>query len=381
MIYLAVSLALGFLVTFVGIPFAKKYLLASGIYGIDQQKKDKPKIPTSGGLVVFFGFVTSLTFYMGINFLFGAQTLDITLLLAAIASVNIITLIGLIDDIHIDLKALVKEEIDLEEEPEIQVHEKIDEVETHGELILDTLWEIAPFHRGEEENGEMHRRGLGQLPKMLFVLPAAFPLIAVGAGSWSMTVPITGYTIHWGLLYPLVLLPVAMLFVSNVINMLAGTNGLAALTSFIASTSIAIYAYLNHQTEAMLIAATLSVTLLAFLKYNMYPASILPGDSLTYLCGAAIFSAIVIGNMEKFGAVIFVPWLAEFLLKARSGFQARSWGELQEDGTLRPQHDKIYSLTHLFMRKGLKEKEITYAIGGLQLVVCISALLLFTLVI
>lgn len=381
MIYIALSLVLGFLVTFIGIPFAKKYLLASGIYGIDQQKEDKPKVPTSGGLVVFFGFVTSLTFYMGLNSLFGTQTLDVTLLLAALASVNIITLIGLIDDIHIDLKVLIEEEINLEGEPEIEVHEKIKDVHTHGEIILGTLWDFLPFQKADEENGDMHRRGLGQLPKMLFVLPAAFPLIAVGAGSWSMTVPIINYTVNWGLIYPLILLPAAMLFVSNVVNMLAGTNGLSALTSLIASTSLAVYAYLNHQTEAMLIAATLSVTLLAFLRYNMYPASILPGDSLTYLCGAAIFSAVVIGNMEKFGAVIFLPWIIEFLLKLRSGFTARSWGILQEDGTLKPQHDKIYSLTHVFMRKGLKEKEITYAIAGLELVICVSALLFFTLVI
>lgn len=381
MIYIALSLALGFLVTLLGIPFAKKYLLASGIYGIDQQKEDKPKIPTSGGLVVFFGFVTSLTFYMGINSLFGTQDLNITLLLAALASVNIITLIGLIDDIHIDLKALMQEELNLEDEPEIEVHEKIGEVRTHGGLMLQTVMEILPFQKAEEENSDMHRRGLGQLPKMLFVLPAAFPLIAVGAGSWTMKIPLIGLTVNWGLIYPLVLLPAAMLFVSNVINMLAGTNGLSALTSLVASTSLAIFAYLNSETEAMLIAATLSVTLLAFLKYNMYPASILPGDSLTYLCGAAIFSAVVIGNMEKFGAFIFAPWILEFGLKLRSRFTARSWGILQEDGTLKPQHDKNYSLTHFFMRKGLNEKQITYAIAGLEAVVCITGLIIFTYVI
>ncbi|MFB6174428.1 MAG: hypothetical protein ABEJ87_00440 [Candidatus Nanohalobium sp.] len=380
MIYLLLSLALGFAVTFIGVPFAKKYLLASGIYGIDQQKKDKPKIPTSGGLVVFFGFITTITFYMGIRSLFGAQNLNLTLLLAALASVNIITLIGLIDDIHIDLKALIQEEIDLEDEPEIDIHEKINEVHTHGEIILETLWNFFPGERDEKDTEE-HRRGLGQLPKMLFVLPAAFPLIAVGAGSWTMHLPLINYTINWGLIYPLILLPAALLFLSNVINMLAGTNGLSALTSLVASSSIAVYAYINHQKEAMLIAAALSVTLLAFLKYNMYPASILPGDSLTYLSGAAIFSAVVIGNMEKFGVVIFLPWFAEFLLKLRSGFQARSWGELQEDGTLKPQHDKIYSLTHVFMRKDLNEKQVTYAIAGLELVICVSALLFFTLVI
>lgn len=379
MIYLAVSLALGFLVTFIGIPFAKKYLLSSGIYGIDQQKEDKPKVPTSGGLAVFFGFVTTVTFYMGINSLFGTQDLDMTLILAALASVNIITLIGLIDDIHIDLKALVQEEMEREEEPDIEVHGKIDEIETHGELIFDTLWDLFPGERGETDEKE-HRRGLGQLPKMLFVLPAAFPLIAVGAGSWIMKVPLIDYTVNWGLIYPLVLLPSALLFLSNVINMLAGTNGLSALTSFVASTSIAIFAYLNQEPEAMLVAATLSATLLAFLKYNMYPASILPGDSLTYLCGAAMFSAVVIGNMEKFGVLIFLPWTAEFFLKLRSRFKARSWGILQEDGTLRPHEDGTYSLTHVFMRKGLNEKQITYAIAGLEAIICTTALILFTFI-
>jgi len=380
MIYLALSLLLGFTVTFIGIPFAKKYLLASGIYGIDQQKEDKPKIPTSGGLVVFFGFVTSITFYMGMNTLFGLNSINITLVLAALASVNIITLIGLIDDIHIDLKALIEEEVDVEGEAEIEVHEKIEKVRTHEGIFIGTLMDFFSDEE-KEQNKEEHRRGLGQLPKMLFVLPAAFPLIAVGAGSWTMTLPIIDFTINWGLIYPLILLPSAMLFLSNVINMLAGTNGLSALTSFVASSAVAVFAYLNNEPEAMLIAATLSATLLAFLKYNMYPASILPGDSLTYLCGAAIFSAVVIGNMEKFGVIIFLPWTAEFFLKLRSKFSATSWGILQEDGTLEPQHDKIYSLTHIFMRQGLNEKQITYAIAGLELLICTFAIVLFTFVI
>ncbi|PSH02199.1 MAG: hypothetical protein BRC26_01760, partial [Nanohaloarchaea archaeon QH_8_44_6] len=325
MVFLGLSLLLGFLTVLIGTPYAKRYLITSGIFGVDQQKEDKPKLATSGGTAVLFGFLVSVTTYLGFSSFFQTGVIAVNEVLAALSAVTIITLIGLIDDIHIDLKVLIKEEIDLEGKPEIEIHEKIGEVRTHGELIFSTLMNILPFQRAEEENSDMHRRGLGQLPKMLFVLPAAFPLIAVGAGSWTMNIPLIGLTIEWGLIYPLVLLPAAMLFVSNVINMLAGTNGLSALTSFVASTSLAVFAYLNQQTEAMLISAALSVTLLAFLKYNMYPASILPGDSLTYLCGAAIFSAVVIGNMEKFGSFIFAPWILEFLLKLRSRFTARSW--------------------------------------------------------
>jgi len=133
-------------------------------------------------------------------------------------------------------------------------------------------------------------------------------------------------------------LPLGLLFVSNVVNMLAGTNGLSAGMSFIA-TGLGTFAILNGKIEAALIAFGLAGALLGFLKYNWYPASILPGDSMTYLCGAGLFSAMVIGNMEKFGVFIFLPWFLEFFLKLRSGFRAHSWGTL-EKGKLKPQHRK-----------------------------------------
>ncbi len=370
MILLATSLALGFVAVLVGTPFARQYLLMSGIFGIDQQKPEKPRLATSGGLPVIFGFLISVTTYIALTAFFSSPGINLAETLAALTSVILISMIGFIDDIHVNMKAVIEEELDIEkEEFELDFHREIE----NAELPHFRIWNRL----SGEKDGDTIRQGLGQVSKMLFVLPAALPLIAVGAGSWTMHFPIIG-TVNWGMIYPLVLLPLGLLFVSNVVNMLEGMNGLAAAMSIVSSTSLGIYAYINGSIEAALIAFSLSACLLGFLKYNFYPASILPGDSLTYLSGAAMFSAMVVGDMERFGVFIFMPWAAEFLLKLRSGFQARSWGELQEDGSLKPFHDKNYSLTHPLMRQGLKEREIVLALAGVETLICVTGLYLFT---
>lgn len=353
---LGISILLGFLTTLLGGPYARKYLLSSGIYGIDQQKESRPKVATSGGMLVLFGFIVSTTAYLGLTQLYSITSFNTSLVLAALSSINIIALIGLLDDIHVN-------------------SEKLDTSETPTEKLWSRLTDR--FGNDVESSGDelMDRTGLGQMSKMLFVLPAALPLIAVGAGSWSMNFPLIG-TLHWGVIYPLVLLPLGLLFVSNVINMLAGTNGLSAGTSMVAALGLGVFAVLNGRTEAALIAFGLAAALLGFLKYNWYPASILPGDSLTYLCGAGLFSAMVIGNMEKFGVFIFAPWFLEFFLKLRSGFKAHSWG-IMENGKLKPQHSKNYSLTHPLMRRGLNEKQITLSLVGLEALVVATSLVLF----
>lgn len=368
MIYLLLAIGLGFVSTLIGVPFARKYLAASGIIAIDQQKPDKPRLVTSGGVVVMFGFLVSVTSFLGFNSLFGTVSIDTAAVLAALNSAIIIALIGLIDDIHIDLGKVLEEDFQIQKDGfTLDLHQ---EIEVPGRLDKFT----GNFF--EKNDGDQIRNGLGQIPKMLFVLPAALPLIAVGAGSWTMHFPLVG-TISWGLIYPFVLLPVGLFFVSNVVNMLAGTNGLSTSLSLVTSTTLGLYAYTNGRFEAALIAFGFSSCLLAFLYYNKYPALILPGDSLTYLSGAAMFSTMVIGDMEKFAVVIFSLYFVEFFLKLRSGFTASSWGLLQEDGSLRPQHEKIYSLTHPLMRKGLRENQITWTLTAVQTLICVTALVLF----
>ncbi|MFB6100879.1 MAG: hypothetical protein ABEK16_06450 [Candidatus Nanohalobium sp.] len=369
MIALALSVLAGFLAVLVGTPYARKFLLDSGIYGIDQQKRDKPRLPTSGGVVVLFGFLFSISLYTGISSLISPRPINEALIFAGLSSVNIIALIGLLDDIHIDLESLISEHSDASQ---VEV-DLVEEVKLPGMTVFNKI--TGSFAENDSEH--IHRNGLGQIPKMLFVLPAALPLIAVGAGSWTMHIPLINMTVNWGLFYPLFIVPFMLLFVANVVNMLAGTNGLSTGMSAVAATALGVFAYINDRPEAMIFGFGLAATLTAFYIYNRYPASILPGDSLTYLAGAALFTTAVIGNMEKFAVFIFIPWFLEFALKLRSGMNAHSWGELQSDGTLKPQHEKNYSLTHPLMRRGMNEKQITRTLIGIEAAICIIGLILF----
>ncbi len=336
MLGMLLAIVAGFATTFILTPLAIEFLRESGIVGIDQQKEDKPALPTSGGIAVLFGFLVAISIYMGLTtFVPNTVVINAELLLAALSSTLIIALIGLIDDIH---------------------------VKEGGEAVKNNTQLSVGFRRW--------------WVKPLFVLPAALPLMVVKAGYATMALPIIG-VVDWGVLYPLVLVPIGLVAVSNATNMLAGQNGLETTLGIILFFGLGTFTYLVGEIEAALIAFAMMSALLGFSYYNFYPSRILPGDSLTYAIGAAFAAAVIIANAEKFGIVIFLPWILEAFLKLRSRFQASSLGELQPDGTLQPMHDRIYSLTHVLMRFDLTEKQLVlYAAAG-QFFLVVTALILF----
>lgn len=312
-------------------PGMKKLLERTRITGTDQQKKEKPKMATSAGVLVMGGVLLGGFFFIGINTFLIQTPINLTYLLAAYCSILIITFIGFLDDLNIS--------------------------------------KIPKKNKGVEDL----RIGLKQWQKPLLTLPAAIPLMAVMAGTSRMDFPLLG-AIDFGIIYPLLLIPIAVVVVSNVTNMLAGMNGLEAGLGFISMFSIGLYTLLLGRVEASIIAFTLCFSLLAFLRWNWFPAKFLPGDSLTYLIGASFASVIILGNIEKFGMIVFTPWIIEALLKLRSKFAARSLGDLQTDGTLKPPYKKIYSLTHVIMKiKPMKEWKITTILICFEILVCILA--------
>ncbi len=332
MITLIISILISVLtVAYLG-PNIKKFLERIGILGIDQQKLKKPRMPTSGGLLVLTGLLLGCFFYIGANTFLYDGGLKISYILAAICSILIITLVGFLDDINM-----------------------------RAQPVSD---------KGVKE----HRIGFKQWQKPLLTLPAAIPLMVVSAGVSQMTLPFFGL-VDFGVIYPLILIPIAVVCVSNATNMLAGMNGLEAGMGFVATLALGIYAFVHQRPEACIIALATAFSLLTFLYWNKYPAKFLPGDSLTYLIGASIVSVVIIGNMERFGIIIFTPWILEAILKLRSRFKARSLGDLQKDGSLKPPYKKIYSLTHLVMKiRRFKEWQISLILILLEAVICGAAL-------
>jgi UDP-N-acetylglucosamine--dolichyl-phosphate N-acetylglucosaminephosphotransferase len=115
---------------------------------------------------------------------------------------------------------------------------------------------------------------------------------------------------------------------------------------------------------------TAFAALAGFIRYNWYPAKILPGDSLTYLLGSIVAAGVIVGNMERSGILVMSPFIIEFFLKLRVKFKATCLGKLREDGKLDPPYGrKVYSWTHLLMNlRSMTEKQVTIALILIQLV-------------
>jgi len=221
------------------------------------------------------------------------------------------------------------------------------------------------------------KKGLRQLPKALLTIPIAIPLIVINAGTSQMM------GIEFGLLYPLLVVPIAVMGATNGVNLLAGFNGLEAGLGIIIFSVLGIIAFMQGESWLALIALLIVVSLLTFLLFNKYPAKVFPGDTLTYCLGALIACFAILGNMEKIAIILFIPFIIEGFLKLRSRFHAESFGKPNKDNSLEPLYAKIYSLTHLtiVILKKIKpshkvyEKDVTNFLLVLEIILALIVLI------
>lgn len=329
------AVSFSFAVTYLMVPYFNRYMHAAGIVGRDIMKADETAVADMGGPGVVVGFLMGVFFFIGVEIFVPPRLSGIIYILASLNTILIITLIGIFDS----LTALIKKR--------------------EGEGFFEQYKKVG-------------------IPRWLYFfipLPAAVPLAAVNAGVSRMTLPFIG-RVELGLAYPLVLVPLAVLCCSNATNFLAGFNGLEAGMGIVLHLSLGVYAYMHGHHNVAMIALCFAAALLAFLRYNWYPAKVFPGD-LNYTIGAVCACVAVIGNMEKFAMLCFIPYAAEAVLKALSGFEAESYGVLQPDGTVKPRSEKIRGLTHLAMQMGdYKEWQVTLILVGLEAAACIAAFIL-----
>src|SRR3989338_8665797 len=82
--------------------------------------------------------------------------------------------------------------------------------------------------------------GLRQWQKPLLTLSAAIPLMVVNAGTRIVNLPFLGRA-DIGLLYPLLLVPLGVVIAANMVNMLAGFNGMESGMGIIYTLSLGLY--------------------------------------------------------------------------------------------------------------------------------------------
>jgi UDP-N-acetylglucosamine--dolichyl-phosphate N-acetylglucosaminephosphotransferase len=217
------------------------------------------------------------------------------------------------------------------------------------------------------------KQGLKQWQKPFLTLPVAIPLMVIDAGHHTISVPFFGL-VNLGIIYPLIIIPLGILGAANGFNMLAGLNGLEAGMGAIILSTMGYVAFVTGKPWLALIAFCAVSALLAFLTFNKYPSKIFPGDSLTYSIGALIAILAILGDMERIGLFLFIPYFIEFALKARYKFRFESTANVpQKDGTLLAP-EKTGSLVHIFVRQFKGE---LWACRGILLTEAFLSLLVF----
>lgn len=325
---LLVSVAISFVSAFM---LAKKWIPAArraGLVGKDMNKPSRPEVAEMGGVPVLGGIVGGLLFYIGLNtFLFNNQSYNLVLF-ATMATVLIIAIVGLVDDM--------------------------------------LGWKL----------------GLSQLQKPLLTIPAALPMMVINAGHSSVDLPVFG-PMDLGLIYPLVVVPIGIVGASNGFNMLAGYNGLEAGMGLIIISSIGLVSYLTGTAHVAMICAITAAALTAFLIFNWYPAKIFPGNGFTYMVGSIVACTSILANVEKLALILFVPYFLDFLLKARSKMKAEAFGKVDQNGFLKKPYDKYYALPHLVIdfitkiRGKASEREVVSFMLSLEILLFVTGIFFY----
>ncbi|MEK6891528.1 MAG: glycosyl transferase family 4 [Nanoarchaeota archaeon] len=328
---LFLSIIISLVTTLFLFPFWIKKVRQIGLVWDDMNKTSKDKVAGSGGTIVVLGFIFGVLFYVAIKTFYFKSTDNLIEIFALLCVMFIVAGIGLIDD-------------------------------------------LFGWQKG----------GLSARSRIILVAFASIPLMVINAGSDIIALPFFGQ-VTLGIIYPLILIPLAIIATSTTFNFLAGYNGLEASQGILILSALALASFMTGSTWLSLIAVCMVAALIGFLYYNKTPAKVFPGDVLTYPIGALIAIMAILGNYETFAIFIFIPYILETILKLRGRLKKSSFGKPQKDGSIKNQYAKIYGLEHLaiYLLEKIKtskkayEWEVVMLINLLQIIFIVFGFVMF----
>ena len=312
---------ISFIVSFISFPIVIPRLKKAGIVGKNMNSESQEEIPEMGGLIMATGFSAGIIAAIALRTFFHTFPLiNLTSIYAVLSTILIVVLIGIFDDL-ISLKQGVKA--------------------------------VMPVF-------------------------AALPLMAIKEGTYFMKIPL-GEIINFGIYYSLILVPLGITGAANAANMLAGFNGLEVGMGIIAVISLSIIAFVMDQITALIILFAALGALIATLYYNWYPARILIGDVGTMSIGAIIASATIVGNFEMAGIIIIIPYVLDFLIKAKNHFPSQGWWGIYNNGKLYCPDSGPVGLCQWIMKLcgGISERNLVIVLMGIETIFGILALLVY----
>jgi len=328
---LFIAIFVSFILTLMTLPKWIRKCNQVGLLWEDMNKYKHPRnVAASGGIVVIMAFVISVLAYISVRtFIIGDINGITREILSLLSVVLILAVVGLADD-------------------------------------------MLGWKHG----------GLSIRMRIFLAFMASIPLVVINAGDSAVNLPFIG-AVNVGLLYPLILIPIAIAGATTTYNFLAGFNGLEAGQGIIILSFLSFISYITGSSWLAMVGLCMVISLIVFYYYNKFPATVFPGDILTWSIGALIACMAILGNFEKIALFIFMPYILETILKLRGKLKMQSFGIPNKDRSLEMPYPKIYGLTHLsiFILKKFKEKvyerDVVYFIFAIQIVICLAALIVF----
>ena len=316
---------ISFLTTLVIIPKWIRRAHLEGLTGKDMHKLDKREIAEAGGIGILGGFIIGVFLYLALNTFYFHDQSKILEILGLLGVLFFAALVGVVDDL--------------------------------------LGW----------------KRGLNKKIRIFMIFFAAVPLMVLNVGESTML------GIHFGIFYPLILIPLGVVATTTTFNFLAGYNGLETGQGIIILAGLAVATFLTGNPWLSVIALCMIASLVAFYTFNKYPAKIFPGDMMTYAVGALIACIAILGSIEKIAIFFFIPYILETLLKLRGKLKKESFAKVKKDGSLELPYNKIYGLEHLAIlvlkklkpNKKVYEKDISLIIHAFTILVILIGFLIF----
>jgi len=109
------------------------------------------------------------------------------------------------------------------------------------------------------------------------------------------------------ILYPLILVPIFITLTANATNMIDVLNGAMPSTSTIAAVALLFAALIFGRLEAAAMYLSLIACLLAYCRYNRYPARVFTGDVGSLGVGAALGAIAILGRLEVITLIALLP--------------------------------------------------------------------------
>lgn len=317
-----------FLLAFLLIPVIRKWQVDKDLLYEDMNKPEKPRVPGMGGLAISAAFVITVTALVSVVTILDIADIDLSLVFPALLSVMLMVFVGLMDDIL-----------------------------------------VFPFRS----------------VKPVLALVAAIPMLAVFYHvNLVIDLPFLP-EIQMGCVYPLVVIPLLVVFGANAVNIMADFDGLSPGNGMIMAAALFACAFIANNPTAMLLLAGLLGCLIIFYFYNKYPAKMFAGNIGTLFIGATLAVSAIIGDMKLPFIILMVPYLVHLVLQERyalheGGLSARprERGQPQPDGTIKSQYQKSYGLTHFIMLhcKKVTEKRLVCYLMLFELIFAIIAVII-----